>query len=111
MSIGAGHEQQCVALLPDWLGICWSAIAPTSIWIWLVGMLGSKTNTFGPKFGAAAAVFSELGDAAASRSTASDTEATTTAPTSATARRDRKDPAIRDPPLQIDNPETSGYPF
>ena len=37
--------------MPNWLGICWFAIASTVAWIWLCGMLGVNTYTLGPKSG------------------------------------------------------------
>jgi len=46
-----GSKRSAYRCDPISLSTCWVAIASTVAWIWLVGMLGSKTMTFGPKSG------------------------------------------------------------
>ena len=56
--------------MPNWLEICWLAIALTVAWIWLCGMSGVKTYTFGPRSGAPARCGAGLIGAAAGRTAA-----------------------------------------
>ncbi len=46
-----GLNSSAYRCVPNWFGTCWLAIASTVAWIWLIGMLGSKITTFGPKSG------------------------------------------------------------
>ena len=49
-----GSNSSAYRWVPNWLEICWLAIEFTVAWIWLCGMLGVKTYTFGPKLGSPA---------------------------------------------------------
>ncbi len=46
-----GSNSSAYRWVPNWLGICWFAIASTVAWIWLCGMLGVNTYTLGPRSG------------------------------------------------------------
>jgi hypothetical protein len=56
-----GLNSSAYRCVPISSSTCSAATASTVAWIWLSGMLGSKTFTFGPKPGAGAAAVTRAG--------------------------------------------------